>query len=190
MIGVLFIIGCNPTKYVPSERYLLNRVKIQIDNKSISKQELKSYIRQKPNKRVLGLRFYLGMYNLSNINKKTGINKYLQKEGEPPAIWDQFATKRDIKQLKLYLSKKGYYYSIVKDTVIFRKRKVDIRYSIKVNQPYIIRSYKYAFEDTAIQHTILADTLNSLIKIGNLLDDDVLSNERVRIENIMKNNGY
>jgi outer membrane protein assembly factor BamA len=190
MIGFLFIIGCNPTKYVPSERYLLNRVKIQIDNKSISKQELKSYIRQKPNKRVLGLRFYLGMYNLSNINKKTGINKYLQKEGEPPAIWDQFATKRDIKQLKLYLSKKGYYYSIVKDTVIFRKRKVDIRYSIKVNQPYIIRSYKYAFEDTAIQHTILADTLNSLIKIGNLLDDDVLSNERVRIENIMKNNGY
>jgi len=192
MFGLLFIFGCNSTKYVPSERFLLNRVKIHIDNKSVSKQELMSYIRQKPNKRILGFRFYLGLYNLSNINKKTGINKYLQTEGEPPAVWDKYATTRDIKQLKIFLVKKGYYYAVIKDTAIFskRKRKVDIRYNIQANKPYRIRSYKYEIEDTAIGHFILPDTINSLIKIGNLFDDDVLSNERIRIENLMKNKGY
>ena len=181
--------GCKPTKYVPSEKYLLNKVKVEIDNNNIKRQELKSHI-QKLNKRILGLRFYLGLYNLSNINKKKGVNKYLQSIGEPPVIWDQSTTNGDIKQLKFFLKKKGYYDANVSDTLIFWDHKVNVTFRIQANKPLIIRSIKYAFEDTSLQHYILADTINSQLKTGDILDDDMSNNERMRIVSLMRNNGY
>ena len=187
------LFSCKPTKYVPSGKYLLNQVKVKVDNKRINHDELKSYIRQKPNKRILGflgLRLYLGLYNLSDIHKDNGINKYLRKEGEAPVIWDLFATKKDLNQLKLFMSNKGYYKANVSDTLIFKKNKVDIVYHIKANKPYTVRSIKYTFEDTLIQPYVYADTVNSLIKRGALFDRDVLDNERTRLEYFLKNNGF
>jgi len=68
----MLLSGCNPTRYVPNGAYLLNKNKIEIDNKNISKKDLDGAIHQKPNKRVIGLRFHLFLYNLSNLKSKNG----------------------------------------------------------------------------------------------------------------------
>ena len=188
-IGILFT-SCNPTKYVPDDRYLLNRVNVVVDKKSINKDELKSYIRQKANKRILGARFHLGLYDLSNINKKTGINKYLRKIGEEPEIWDQYATNRSLKQLRLYLLKKGYFDSEVYDSLLFKKRKVNVTYYVKSNKPYIFRNLRYDISDTALNSLVMSDTINSLIKRNKIYDEDVLTNEIVRLEYLIRDRGY
>jgi outer membrane protein assembly factor BamA len=192
VITLFFILlfGCKPTKYVPEDKYLVNKVKVDVDNKHIKYQDLKSYIRQKPNKRILSLRFHLGLYNLSNINKKTGMSKYLQSVGEAPVIWDQFATDRDIKQLKIFLMNKGYFDANVFDTLDFKDHKVDITFRVQANKPLIVRSIKYAFEDTSLQQYVLADTLNSQLKRGDIFDKYIIDNERIRIESLLRNNGY
>jgi len=183
--------GCNSTKYVPRDKYLLNSIKINIHNNDINKKELKSYVRQKENKKILGFfRFHLWLYNLSNTNKQKGINKYLQNVGEEPVLWDRDLANRSVKQMRLYLSKKGYYNASVYDSIIFHKKKADVTYFVNTNKPYIIRNISYFFEDTTIRNLVFSDTINSKIKRGAVYDEDNLLNERIRYEYLLRNNGY
>ncbi len=183
--------GCNPTKYVPKDKYLLHSNNINIHNNDINKKELKSYVRQKENRKILGfLRFHLWLYNLSNINKKKGINKYLQNVGEEPVLWDRDAADRSVKQMRLYLTKKGYYNASVYDSVKFNKKKANVTYFVNTNKPYLIHNISYVFEDTTIRHLVFSDTLNSKIKRGAVYDEDILLNERIRIEYFLRNNSY
>lgn len=190
IIAIFVLCGCNPTKYVPNNKYLLNAVNINIHNKAIDTKELKSYARQSENKKLLGFRFHLWLYNLSDINKKKGIHKYLQKVGEEPILWDADISARSVKQMQLYLTKRGYYNATVFDSVIFRKKKAEVTYFVNTNKPYIISNISYVFDDTIIRQMILGDTINSKIKRGNIYDEDVLQNERIRIEYLLRNNGF
>jgi outer membrane protein assembly factor BamA len=187
---VILLSGCNPTRYVPNDAYLLNKNKIEIDNSSISKKELTGAIRQKPNKRVIGLRFHLWVYNLSNIKKQKGLSAWLRKIGEEPVIFDQNQLQRSVINLKLYLKNKGYYQASVKDTLFVRKKKAEVVFQIKANKPYVLNKIKYTIHDTLLNTFIMPDTINSLIHSRNLFDADVMQGERVRLETLLKNRGY
>jgi hypothetical protein len=193
LLMVLVLVGCRSTRYVPADKYLLNSVKFSIDNTSVNKKELESCYRQTPNKTILWLfRFHLWLYNQSNTEKDTWLNRNLQKAGEAPKIWDRPSSDLTLNYFKRYLERRGYYNATITDTFIYKKRKVDVLYRIKTGKPYIINSFKYFIEDTAIRQYILSDTINSLIKPGPdaLFDKDVLGNERIRIETRLRNNGF
>ncbi len=186
-----YLTSCNPTKYVPKDQYLLRSVEVEVDNgKEVKKEDLKSHIRQKPNKKIIGMRFHLWLYNRSKSDKDNRWNRWLRKNGEEPVIWQQSLTDKSLEQLELFLEYKGYYYARVSDTVIFKKRKADVIYKVSTGWPYSIGKVSYDIPDTAIARLILADTLQSLIKRGNPLDGDIFKNEKKRIETYLKNNGY
>ena len=91
---------------MPENKYLLNNVELNIDNSKISKEEAKSFIRQKENYKILGFaKFHLFLYNLSSKNKT---DDWLKRIGEPPQIYDDMMTGRSGNQLKQYLDNKGY----------------------------------------------------------------------------------
>jgi len=186
----LFFASCNPTKHIPQNEYLLKSVNLKIDNKSITKDQLRPYIRQRPNKKIVGVKFHLWLYNSSKPEKINGWNKWLRKNGEEPVIWQQNITDKSVVQLKLFLRNKGYYYAHVTDTVILKKKKADVIYKIKTGWAYTVNRVTYSIPDTTIARLILADTLNSLLKPGILLDEDILKNEKKRIETNLKNKGY
>jgi outer membrane protein assembly factor BamA len=190
LFALLFFSACNPTKHIPQGEYLLESVELRIDNKTINKKQLNSYIRQKPNKKIMGGRFYLWLHNSSKPDKRNFWNDMLRKNGEEPVIWQQSITDRSKEQLEAYLETKGYYYSEVTDTVVLKKKKAEVIYSIKTGWPYTVATVDYSFPDTAIAKLILADTANSPIKPGILLDHDLLKEERRRIETNLKNHGY
>lgn len=168
---------------------MLNKYKLEYDNRDIDNNEMESYIRPKPNKRILGLKFYLGLYNLSG-SKDNGINRWLKKIGEEPVIWNEFDIEKNEERLKLYLRNKGYYYAEVNDTSRFHKQKADVKYNVDAGEPYIIRKVSYLFQDTTLRELILTDTLNTLLKHGSLLDADVIQEERIRIENYLRTLGF
>jgi len=191
---LLFILlscaSCNPTRYVPQGDYLLESVGLKIDNRSISREQVKSYIRQKPNKRIVGARFHLWLYNSSKLEKTNKWNEWLRKNGEEPVIWQQSMNEKTMENLEFFLRSKGYYYADITDTVILKKRKADVYYNIKTGWAYTMNKVTYYIPDTTIAQLILTDTLNSLIKPGMLLDEDILKNETKRIETNLKNRGY
>lgn len=189
-ILIISIISCTPTKYVPEDNYLLIKNKIKIEDKSISKNEIKPYLKQQPNKKIIGLKFHLSLYNLSNIKKEKWPHSWLRKIGEKPVIWNQDFTNTTNSQFKQYLENKGYYHSEVTDTVKLKKKHAIVTYEITPNTPYYVDGLRYAFEDITLQPIIVADTGNTLLKKGMLFDKEVLQKERIRIENHLKNNGY
>ncbi len=189
LVPVLILSSCRPTKYVAEDEYLLDKYKLKIEEGHVDHKELDSYVRPKPNKKILGLKFYLGLYNLSG-KKDNGWNRWLRKIGEAPVLYDGYETERNDKQLGLYMRNKGYYDAGVTDSVRFRKKQAAVTYEIEPGRPYTIRSLTYRLEDTTIQSIFYRDTVNSLVKRGSHFDVDVMQSERARIETTMRNHGY
>jgi outer membrane protein assembly factor BamA len=189
---VLLLFSCNPAKYVPKDKHLLYSSKVKIIDKAVKRDAPKSYIKQKPNKKIFGwIRFHLGLYNLSNIKKDKGIHKFLRKIGEEPVIYDPYLKERSLNQLKIFMENKGYYNSMIYDSVYFNGKKASVVYYIDGGKPYTIRDIQYSIGDTSISNIYFTDTLNTFLKRGDLFDKDVvLQNERIRIERLLKTNGY
>lgn len=190
LIFSALLFSCSPTKRVSETDYLLDKSKIKVDQGKVSKEELKKYIRQRSNKRILGLRFHLWLYNMANPEKEKGISGWLRKIGEEPVIYDEFLKIKSTEQLKGYLQSKGYYDSQVDDTVHYKKKRVKVNYHITTNEPIIIRSLSYLIHDKEIESIVMHDSPNSLIKIGANFDTDMLQEERERLEQLLKQKGY
>ncbi len=190
-ILLLFMLySCRTTKYVPEERYLLEDYKIEEDVRNLDKRNINNLVRPQPNKKILGMKFHLGMYSLSKQEKEKGISKWLRQIGEPPVLYDEFQIKKTQEQIELYLANMGYYNAEVSDTVIFKKKKATVHLDIKSNEPYRIRRVNYEFEDTTLRPLVLKDTVNSLLKRGKVLAIQILQDERGRIEAFLRNQGY
>jgi outer membrane protein assembly factor BamA len=187
---VSLIYSCNPTKYVPEDQTLLNNNFIEIDREGINKSNLVPYIKQKPNKRIFGARFHLGLYNLSNIKKEKWPHGWLRKIGEEPVIYDKYATDKSREQLKEYIGSKGYFDSRVSDTVKTEKRKSDVFYNIHLKEPYTIRNLYYDIADTTIQKLFYFDSVSCLIERGKPYDVDKLQAERTRFERYVRDHGF
>ncbi|MBN2814907.1 MAG: hypothetical protein JXQ80_12570, partial [Bacteroidales bacterium] len=182
--------SCSPARYVPDDKYLLSRNRVKTEQKSIPESQLKSYLLQKPNKRVLGTRFFLFLHNLSNLEKEKWPHGWLRKIGEEPVIYDEALTRNSTAQLKQFLENKGYYNNEVTDTTTYKRLNARVKYSVALNRPYRVRKIRYTCEDTAILSRILADTLNSLVRTGIRFDKDQLQQERIRIEALLKEQGF
>ena len=185
-----FFAACSSTKYIPEDEYLLNKTRILDDTRDIGREEYRNYIKQKPNKKVLFWKFYLSLYNLSRKEKDSGLSGWLKRIGEPPVVFDPDLTDNSREQLELLLQNKGYFNAEVKDSVTLKKEKANVTYIIQSGKPYTIRTIDYFFEDASLSSLVMGDTASSEIRPGDRFDVDALQNERIRIEYIMRNNGY
>ncbi len=190
LVLVGLISSCGSAKYVPKDKYLLDKYTIKTESKKINQEELVTYVKQKPNKKILGLKFHLSVYNVSREKKDNWWNRWLRTIGEEPVVLDEFLTKKTSSQLELYLHNKGYYNGEVKDTTLYKKKKAKIIYSLELHEPYLINIVSYKFEDTTLMRFVLADSANCLLKPKNNFDVDVLSGERERIEKLLKDKGF
>jgi outer membrane protein assembly factor BamA len=189
-IFIFLITSCNPTKHIPSGELFLKKNKIIIDTRKIDKDNLKSLVKQKTNKKILGIfRFHLWV---DNQYKKDSDNRIKTNIGEPAVIYDSLLTARTLTQLKLYADKRGYFDSEVNFTTKKKKNKVKVEYHINAGKPYKIKSIDYVFEDDELKKLsffILRNTIADL-KPGNTFDIDVLDKQREIIKTEMKNLGY
>ena len=192
--------SCSPTKYIGKDEYLLDRVKVKVDDYKLNRSDLKRNIRQKPNTRILGVaRFHLGLYNLSGRNEKKKFNQWLRRIGEAPVIYDPFMTQRSASQIELYLHNKGFYDAQVTGTVFYKKKKALVEYYVKVGPVTRIQEVKFddrrgrenlIAEESGLMANFRRDTVNTLLEKDASLDLDVLDDERERITKMLRERGY
>lgn len=202
---IFFIIyifcSCSPTKYVGKDEYLLDRVRVKIDDYKLNKSDIKRNIRQKPNTRILGVaRFHLGLYNLSGRNEKKNFNQWLRRIGESPVVYNPFLTARSAEQVELFLHNKGFYEAKVTDTVFFRKKKAVVEYKVDMGALTLLDEVKFDSKDGRVVNRLAEesglmdwyrrDTVNTLLEKGTPLDLDVLDAERERITKMLREKGY
>ena len=188
---ILLLSSCNLSKFVPEDKYLLNKVNIKSDIEGIGKEQLNPYVRQKPNPGIFGTyRLQLRVYNISGKDTTKRYNRMWRKMGEPPVILNSDETERTRVEIQKYLSNKGYINSNVKVQVSLKKKKANLSYAIIGNKPYTIRTITYDIDDDSIRPYIMKDTASSLLTKNERFDVDVLEAERQRIEEFIKKKGF
>ncbi len=195
MIMTLLSSSCSSTKHVPQGKMLLDNVKINIadPHPEVKSSQLSNYLRQNANHRVLGgLKLQLAFYNLSGRDSTKWINRWLQRVGTPPVIYDSTLTMASAEQLHTALSNKGFInnavtYRVDADTV---KRKVRVNYDVTLGEPYYIRSITYDIPDAELNRIIMADSSHFSVRAGNLLDYTRLDEWRQDITEHLRNEGY
>jgi hypothetical protein len=89
LVIVLILVGCSASKFVPEEKYMLDKVEIKADKKGFDAALLEPYIRQKANSKWFSLfKIPLGTYSLAGKDTTKWINRTLQKIGEEPVLFD------------------------------------------------------------------------------------------------------
>ncbi len=197
LLSLLTTLSCSVTRHIPQGSYFLQRVEVQ-DDKEAPKEErvpgyvLQSYVRQSPNKRLLGTNIYVWAYNLANPDKDNFWNRFKRKVGRAPVYYNNTLTEQGEQNLKAYLNSQGYYSSTASFEVdtTKRRRRAYVTYSVEQGEPYTIESHNYIFRDTLIEGLILRDTTKSLIKIGSPFNATTLNNERERIATSLRQTGY
>ncbi len=175
---------------------LLKRSELQVQEESeplpatVDKRALKPYIRQQPNKKIFGVRFYLGLYNLSDIEKERWPHGWLRRIGEEPVIFDPGAAERSAGQLESYMRTKGFFNAGVSDSIRSKGKETEVIYMIEPGRPYTIRDIKYDIQDTLLRSLVLMDTVNCLIERGMIYDVDLLQKERKRLERFVRDIGF
>ena len=89
-IASLLLIGCSATRHVPQGEYLLDKVRVDVDDPGgdVSSADLINYLRQQPNHKVLGFwKLQLGTYNLSGSDTTKWYNRWVRRMGQAPVIY-------------------------------------------------------------------------------------------------------
>ena len=201
VVGAFFMVSCNVGKYIPENKYLLNKNIYVLDQDSLSEEEYKTvssvlsaapdYAQQQPNTRVLGVRLGMRIYCLSNPNKKNWLNNIIRKQGSEPVIFDNMAMHSTAKQLKLLLDTKGCFNSEVDfQTDTLKGDRINVTYRVYSTPRYTIDSVAFSVENADVRQLLEKENRRCLIKKGNYYDQNVLVAERERVVNLLQNNGY
>jgi outer membrane protein assembly factor BamA len=191
-LPLLFLASCNVTKHIPDNEHLLVKNKFTVDDPKISTDDLTGYLQQIPNDKLFGMfRTNIWFYKQGSKGKDTKFKKWMRtKIGSAPVLLDTSLIAISRKQMKLFLNNKGYFQSVVTDSVSYHKKKAVVHYRIRAGQPYLIRSLKYLIPDTALATYIFSDTAGTLIKPGGNYDAYLMDDERTRISNSLLNKGF
>lgn len=117
-------------------------------------------------------------------------NWMMRVVGEEPAFYDSSVVATTAEQLKLYYQSKGYFHVKIDTLIKIKKRKASIVYQIEENTPFLFSEHIIDADDHQIKKIIKKDRENSLIKIGQNYDSELLTQERERITTMLKDNGY
>jgi len=112
--------------------------------------------------------------------------------GEEPVFYDSLLTEQSVKQMQLYCKNHGYFNAVVSDSVKYKRkhRKAQVTYLVNAGTPYVINKMEYVTSDPSIKAYLLAGKKNALIGPGSIYNEDLLDNERMRINDDLKNLGY
>jgi len=198
LLYVLFSQSCTGLKGLTDKQQLYTGSSIHfedeffIDNPKTLKKELEELVIPKPNKKILGMRTSLWIYNHVRESKNEKSIRYWLKHkvGRPPILFSETIVEKNILLLNNRLHYKGYF-NIESDYQLQEKPKeVSIKYTIHTGQPYRIDSVIFPSGHKNVEKAITNTEAKSLLKIGLPYDLETLKRERKRIELELKDMGY
>ncbi len=127
---------------------------------------------------------------LQKLNRKLEEGNFLMRRGEPPAIYDSLLAEDSKEQLRLHYFSEGFFNASVGYQTEIKGKRLFQTFNINETQPYTLDSIFYTIPDSVVRDFVLQDTVNRKLKIGQRYQQDLFNNERDRIEDLLRNNGY
>lgn len=135
---------------------------------------------------------YLSKVSVYKDRLDTQENWWMKNIGEAPAIITESAINRTSKSINEYLYSKGFFDSKVKyqiDSVNTNKR-IKITYLVDEKRAYLLDTISYTIEDKKVDSLLKIHAQKSLLQRNNHVDFTMIDAEKLRIESILKDNGY
>jgi outer membrane protein assembly factor BamA len=151
-------------------------------------------IEQQPNYKTLKIaRLGLWLYNRYDSSRKSSkVLGWLINDNwlKPPVIYDSLQAKRTTINMEDYLINQGYFHASAGYNANIKKQKANVTYDVNTGANFLIDSINYDIADSAILQIVKGDTANSLLQHKAAYKTDLLSDERDRITNLLRDSGY
>ena len=192
VIVALLLVGCSPSRFLADDEYLLDNVSVRCSEKEVPTEQLRGYVRQHPNARWFSLfKVPMRFYCLSGRDSTRRINRFIQRIGEAPVVYDSLISNRSRDDMQAAVRNLGFLDAVVEVNQRITKRRVRLNYYIHPGERYYVTSFRRRVDDA---------TLDSLVESGwgsSLLADSVfpfdvnlLDRERARITTQLQDTGY
>lgn len=193
--AIVLLMSCNASKFVPENKYLLESVKVQSDNKELNPTMLQAYVRQKANSKWFSIfKIPLGTYSLAGRDSAKWLNRTLKNIGEKPVVYDTIMADRSVNDLTTAMRNMGYMHATAQIKTKIRGNKIKAIYLLHPGEPYYISSIKYDIKDSVIAKLLANKDMRSPFKArlasGSRFTVDELNAERKNITSFLLDNGY
>ena len=204
---LLLLAACSTTSHLPEGEVLYTGIaKTRVHDKqgtaaeALALEEVNAALAYKPNGSLLGssskrspLQIGLWIYNAYVDKPRTGFNKWMFNSfaGTPVTI-SQVAPEMRTKVTTNLLQNYGYFRGSVDYELLTQRdpKKQRIAYDIHLGQPYLFDSIRYAFRDSLQDSIIRATRKEAYIHRGGQFSTLDLTNEKDRLVNAFRNNGF
>ena len=190
LIAIVVLSSCSSARFLEEDEHLLASVKVTSDTKLANPMLLRQQVKQEPNSRWFSLsKVQLGMYCLAGKGN-SGLSKLLRKLGEPPVVYNHQLTEQSCAAMNLAMKNQGYRHATITADTVHNKHKIDVHYHIECGAQNYIQHIYLKSDDTTMQ-TIMEHSMNdSKLHTGMALNIDALRDERSRMVNILRNQGF
>lgn len=195
LILVIILASCTGTKRLAEGELLYTGAEIHVESEEIIDESriiaaAKQALRPEPNSSLLGMRPKLWLYQIAGENPKSKFKKWLKEKGEPPVLLRDVRKEAVSEIIDAQLFNIGIFNSRTTSKIVEKKKTAQLIYTADVHAPYKLNEYSINIRDNNIQKLLAENTQASQIKPGMAYQLDVLKNERIRIDALLKDRGY
>lgn len=199
LIGATVVFGCSALKKIPEDKKLYTgaEVKVKSEKKKDApdksfKTNLESLIQPEPNASFFGWRPAVWLYlTVKKPKKEKGFKYWLKyKVGQEPEYFDEGDVTTNKSQLKESAVNHGYFNAEIQHELHAQKKTVNVDYKVMTGSPYVYRNIHYPEPDSPITKYIDSLASTSELQPKRQFDLDKMTEERNRIEEVLKEKGY
>ncbi len=195
VIVILFLLAlnsCRPTRNIPENSFYLKENTIKTDIPNFSTTSLYSLAKPATNRKFFDLiKLKVRVYSMFNGGHSRRYKNWIKANfGEPPVLLDTNFTIYSASQMNLYMVNNGYFDAKIEPIIHYSKKSAKVEFNITCGEPYKLISKSYEIEDKEIETIVFADSSNTLLEKNITFSTSILSAERDRIVNNLRNSGY
>jgi hypothetical protein len=196
LFGLLILVSifqaCSLSRSIGENQEIVAKNKIKIENNTehIPKVDLESYIHQQQTPKALAF-FYTNLYIHKKLSTKKNnwFNRWIIRVfGDEPIIWNPNKTESSERDIERYLHNIGYFDAKVNSIIEHKPYKAEITYTAKPGKVYRIAKHGYIIQDSSFNN--IKFDKNTLIKDGEAFNTYTLEEERDRIADLVRDNGF
>jgi hypothetical protein len=173
------------SQFYDSSKVAAKRQKVidQLNTLQLNKEEQSSELAYKRKGGNLKLK-------LEGLDKKIEYGNTLMRTGNPVVILDSNLVEKSSKNMKGYLINHGFFDAAVDYSISTKNNKASISYLIEEKKPYLLDSVYTRVDNPELQNLISSFSSNSFLQKGQIYNQDNITAERNRLEELLKNKGY
>lgn len=198
ILSLFLLTGCNTIKFIPENRQLFEGAEVVVQSDSIGdkearnlKESLKEEIRPRPNDKSFNTwRTRLWIHYKTKDKKWKVWKRINNRYGEEPVFYRQSYISSNEKIILNRLENRGYFDATLTSEKMDDGKRATIIFTVNPGSVYTIQSIDYPVPDTPLKKRIAEEKENKIIQVGNPYNLGQLREERSRIIDYLKEEGY